>query len=276
MFRTPQAAHASRSACMPIRFRSRQQKCKIGSISGLAQDVFGRDQRGQPGAGPGAVRDVDGADAPLAQGFGLRHRRSQIVAPRRQQFDAGNPLAAGQPGAELRFLGQRGRRLRLHARRRRDGQDPRPLQRFDGQGHLADVVGRGPAASAHRRDAQRHVTLGVAGQIFGRAEVNPPVFHFPGHAGVGLHHQRQGGQSHGPLHRAQQAVGPDAAVHAPGDRLGGAGRQRGQHPLDRLAGGRLAGARRWRRKARTALPAGGPSRPHNAPGRPGSAASRRG
>ena len=66
--------------------------------------------------------------------------------------------------------------------------------------------------------------------------------------------KRERGEPHRLLDRAEQPVGADAAVHAPGDRLGTPGRQRGQHPLDRLAGGRFArchdGERKHERHAR--------------------------
>ena len=116
----------------------------------------------------------------------------------------------------------------------------RASQRLDRPGDLADMLRRGAAAAAHGRRAQRHEPLGVLGQILGRAEVDLPISHLLGLAGVGLHDQRQFGQPGGLLDRAQQPVRPGAAVHAPGDRLPGLRRQRRQHARKRLARGRLA------------------------------------
>jgi len=223
MLRTPQAAHASRSpACRSSFDRAAEVQDRLDP--GVAQDVFGRDERSQPRAGPGAVRDVDGVDArscrvwpwpPSTAG------RSRAAAAIRRW----SPIGGRPGGRPARIARQRGGRLGLDAGWLRDGQHFRPPQRFDGQGTSrmwSGVVPQHPPTA--ETPAPR--SGGRSGQIFGRTEINPPVLHFPGQAGVGLHDQRQGRHAYRPLHGAQQAVGPDAAVQAPGDRLGGAGGQR--------------------------------------------------
>ena len=117
--------------------------------------------------------------------------------------------------------------------------NPSPRERLDRLGDLADVIGRGAAASADGRRAELHVAPGVGGEILGRAQVDSPVLDFLGDAGVGLDDQRERRQLDGLLDGAEQAVGTAAAVHSPGDRLPAAGRQRRHHPRHRLPGGSL-------------------------------------
>ena len=244
---------------MPIRFRSRQQKCRIGLDLRPPAGCARRSISGEmPRAGPRAVGNVDGVDAALVQGFALGHRVAQVVAARRHQFHGRDPLAVGQPAGQPRFLGQAARaafgstagRLAITV-----GCACARRERLDGQGDLADMVGRGAATAAHGRSAQAHVTLGIGRPDIpasrSRSGGSPLPWACPA---LGCTINGSGVSRTAVSTAPSKPVGPDAAVHAPGDRLRAAGGQRGQHPLDRLARGRFARARRWRRKARRARP----------------------
>ena len=97
----PQAAQASRSACMPIRLRSRQQKCSMVSMPAsrwMRSAVISGEMR-ELARGPSGMLIAD--DAALAERAALGHDRGEIVAAGRHQLDGGDPLPRGQPAAEL-------------------------------------------------------------------------------------------------------------------------------------------------------------------------------
>ena len=221
---------------MPMRFRSRQQKCRIGSIS-ASRKIRSAAISDESRAGTRAVGDVDRVDAPLLQRAALVDRGPQIVSARREQLHGGDPLAVGQPRPQPRFLGQR---------RRASGATPAAAAMticwtFTRDSGLTTkrLRGYGPAWSRSSLPRPR-----------------PPAPRSAWHTrpGTRANRNRCGGARlpwgcrhwAGPPMAASSAArparpqssspsGPDAAVHAPGDRLRGAGRQRGQHPLDRLA-----------------------------------------
>ena len=150
-----------------------------------------------------------------------------------------SPAASRLPNCD--FSANGAGRLQRHGHGRFHGRlGPPPAERLDRAGHFADVFRRGATATAYARRAQVHEPLGVFGQIFRRAEVDPPIIDFLRDARVGLHDQRQGDHADRPLDGAQEAVGPGAAVHPPGDRLRPVAGQRGEQVFDRLAGDRFA------------------------------------
>ena len=87
---------------MPIRFRSRQQKCRIGSIE-ASRRICSAQTSDDIRAGARAIGDVDRVDAALVQRFRLLDSRLQVVAARRQQFDRRDPLTGGEPAPSRDF-----------------------------------------------------------------------------------------------------------------------------------------------------------------------------
>ena len=223
-----------------------------------------------PRAGPRAVGDVDRRRRRARRSVRLLATvEAEIVAARRHQFDARDPLPVGQPPASRDFSANGAAGFRRPARapasppdvrRRLSGLIGRAISRI-----CSGVVPQQPPTADAPRSTKR---LAYVGQVFGRAEVDAAVIDFLGHAGVGLHDQRQRVRR---TARSTAPSSPSGPLPQFMPQATGGGSRRASGASIRSTGSPAADspARPSRRRARRARRAAAAWPRRSAPGRPG-------
>ncbi|OPY77113.1 MAG: hypothetical protein A4E70_02647 [Syntrophus sp. PtaU1.Bin005] len=160
--------------------------------SHLLEDDQGRNHGRYPGAGPGAIGDIDGVDAGFMATADLGKHVAEVAGPGGKNLH-GRHLPAGK------HLCRQSRFLRcgddvLLCRSGPAGDDfnvpPNTAETADGAGRSGDMLRSGAAAAADPADAQFDELLGVFGKIFGIGQIKGPAANGPRHSGIGHHNHR--------------------------------------------------------------------------------------